>query len=83
MRAPWVLGLVIGLVIAATGNLRAQSMTGALEGAVLGTQDEPLEGVVVVANVPNLQGQRSTMTETRGRFLLLGLPPGLYSVQFC
>jgi hypothetical protein len=68
-------------LIAAPTMLRAQAVTGSLEGRILSPQREPLENAVVTVGGPFLQGTRSATTDARGHFLLPWLPAGTYRVQ--
>jgi hypothetical protein len=57
----------------------AAQTTGSIRGTVE-TQGTPLPGVTVEARSPNLQGSRTSVTDTEGRFNLTLLPPGTYTV---
>jgi hypothetical protein len=74
--------LVVGLVCLSTVALFAQGTTsGTLSGTV--TQDgSPLPGVSVTASSPNLQGDRTTVTNNAGGYTFGALPPGRYTVTF-
>ena len=65
-----LLGLALPLHAQTTGSIRGTVETG-------GT---PLPGVTVEARSPNLQGSRSAVTDSDGRFNLTLLPPGAYTV---
>lgn len=71
----------LSLLIVLPALVRAQAITGSLEGRVVSTENEPIEGAVITASGPFLQGTRSVATDERGRFLLLWLPAGTYTVQ--
>lgn len=58
--------------------LSAQT-TGSIRG-VVETGQTPLPGVTVEAKSPNLQGSRTSVTDSEGRFNLPSLPPGVYAV---
>jgi hypothetical protein len=75
----WICAL--SLLIAVPAVARAQAVTGSLEGRILSTQGEPLEHAVVTTSGPFLQGTREVTTDARGRFLLLWLPAGTYTVR--
>ena len=80
MRARlWICAL--SLLIAAPALVRAQAVTGSLEGRILSAPGEPLEHAVVTVSGPFLQGTRSATTDVRGHFLLLWLPAGTYTVR--
>jgi hypothetical protein len=64
----------------AAGSLFAQT-TGSLSGVV--TQDgNPLPGVSVAISSPNLQGERTAVTNDAGGYNFSSLPPGDYTVRF-
>ncbi len=56
--------------------------TGSLIGKVTDNSGSPLPGVTVVATSPSLQGQKTTTTNADGKFRLVLLPPGVYTVKF-
>jgi len=66
-------------LLAPTGAV-AQQITGDIQGRILGPGGQPLSDVQVTAAGPSLQGDRLTLTDTRGRFVLPSLPGGSYSV---
>jgi outer membrane receptor protein involved in Fe transport len=55
--------------------------TGRIEGTVLDQNGAPLPGVTVEASSPNLQGTRTAVTGSDGRYRLPSLPPGTYKVS--
>jgi hypothetical protein len=80
MRARiWIFALTV--LLAAPALVRAQAVTGSLEGRILSTQGEPLEAAAVTVSGPFLLGTREVTTDARGRFLLLWLPAGTYTVR--
>ncbi len=81
MRVPQTTLLLVGLVIAAPLQARAQAVTGALAGRVLSADSEPLDGVVVIVGGPALQGERRMTSDNQGRFFFPTLPAGAYSVR--
>ena len=78
--------LVLLLFLAAlslTGSAAAQGVqTGTLSGTVKDAGDLVLPGVTITATSPALQGERSTVTDGNGVYVLRGLPPGTYQVRF-
>ena len=54
--------------------------TGAIVGTVMDDQGEPLPGVTVSLDSPNLIGARSAITDAAGGYRFPALPPGLYTV---
>ena len=75
----WICAL--SLLLAVPAIVRAQAVTGSLEGRIVSTQGEPLEHAAVTVSGPFLQGTREVATDARGHFLLLWLPAGTYTVQ--
>lgn len=56
--------------------------TGSIEGVVVDENNVPLPGVTVEATSPALQGTKVAVTDTQGKFRLVLLPPGSYTVKF-
>jgi outer membrane receptor protein involved in Fe transport len=54
--------------------------TGRIDGRASGPQNTPLAGVRVTASSPSLPGTVRAVTDARGDFRLLALPPGEYRV---
>src|SRR5213593_916737 len=65
------------LALLATTGAAAQQITGAIQGRIVGAGRQPLASVQVVVSSPNLQGDRRTLSDARGGFRPLALPPGL------
>jgi hypothetical protein len=64
------------------GKVTTQENTGDLAGVVTDEENAPLPGVTVKAISPALMGTAATVTDEMGRFRLLNLPPGTYTVTF-
>jgi hypothetical protein len=80
MRAPLALLIALSMLLC-RGALA--DPTGSMRGRVTDAETlEPLVGANVVVASPALPGERSTITVEDGRFLLTGLPPGLYTARF-
>ena len=81
MRSFFRLSIVTVALLLVAGSLFGQGTTGTLSGVV--TQDgNPLPGVTVTATSPNLQGERSSVTNEAGGYTFGALPPGPYTVRF-
>jgi hypothetical protein len=81
MRAFCLLSLVVGL-LGDPSPLYAQAL-GTIAGVVKDASDAVLPGVVVEASSPALiEKVRSAVTDGRGQFTIVNLPPGSYSVSF-
>jgi hypothetical protein len=73
--------LALGLLGTPTA-LHAQAL-GSIAGAVKDASDAVLPGVVVEASSPVLiEKSRSVVTDGRGQFSIVNLPPGTYNVSF-
>jgi len=72
--------LSILALLAPTGTA-AQQTTGDIQGRVLGHGGQPLAEVLVTVAGPSLQGDRRTLSDARGGFRLLALPPGAFTVR--
>lgn len=68
--------LVSGLAVGAFAQT-----TGAIEGTVTDEKGVALPGVTVEATSPNLQGVKTAVTDATGKFRLVLLPPGTYTVK--
>ncbi|MDH3745376.1 MAG: TonB-dependent receptor [Acidobacteriota bacterium] len=60
----------------------AQSTRGDIQGAVVDDAGGPLPGVTVEVRSSVLQGKRIELTDARGGFRFLALPPGSFKVTF-
>src|SRR5205809_3219255 len=69
------------LLLLITGAVFAQGVqTAILEGTVTGPDGNPLPGVTITVKSPAMMGERTTVTQTTGDYILPGLPPGDYTV---
>jgi hypothetical protein len=66
-------------IVLFSSSLRAQETTGRIEGRITDPQQLPAPGVTVTATGP--QGEKFTVTDTDGRFIVPLLTPGLYSLR--
>lgn len=66
----------------AIGITYAQEQTGELFGTVTDVDKAPLPGVTIEAVSPRLIGKSTSVTNDMGRFRLINLPPGTYTVTF-
>ena len=82
-RVGFVALILLGLLVSSS-SLRAQTQitTGTIQGTVTDPSAAALPGVTVVARNTATNVARSVLTETDGRFVLLQLPPGPYTVTF-
>ena len=71
--------LVFGLLMVARPG--ASQTTGSIEGRVLDGESSTLAGALVTVQSLSLQGARTATTDSDGRFLIQGLPPGDYVVH--
>jgi hypothetical protein len=77
LRFGFVLFLAIGVVCAASG----QSVNGSLEGRVFDSSSQPVVGANIAVTGPSLIGARGTVTDEMGRFRILALPDGRYTLR--
>ncbi len=76
-----VLAMVLSVLTA--GIVYGQgTQTANLEGTVTDQSGAPLPGVTITVSSPSLMGQRTAVTTRAGDYLLPGLPPGDYKIQF-
>ena len=74
---------VLGAILLLTaGSSYAQERTGELSGTVVDDTAVPLPGVTVEARSPSLIGIGVTVTNVAGRYRLIKLPPGNYTITF-
>lgn len=78
MKRAWIFVLLFGL---AAIPLVAQT-TGTIEGTVADEHGTALPGVTAEATSPNLQGTKTAVSGTNGKFRFVFMPPGVYSVRF-
>ena len=64
------------------GGLAAQEFTGSVVGTVSDSSGGVLPGVTVTVSGVTLQGDRVTVTDERGVYRVISLPPGTYSVAY-
>jgi len=73
---------VFGVVLL-TASLFGQIPTkGNIFGTVTDEEGGPLPGVTVEATSPSLLGKAATLTDGAGKYRLLSLQPGIYSISF-
>src|SRR5436190_24114836 len=77
-----LVGLMLALALA--GNAQgAGEQFGRIRGVVIDDTQHPLPGVAIVATSDALIGDpRIVMTDSKGRYELVNLPPGLYALDF-
>src|SRR5262245_11521284 len=76
---------VLACLIALASGTRAYAQgaqTGTITGTVQSADGLSLPGVTVTATSPSLQGIRSAVTDVNGVYVIKGLPPGHYTVNF-
>jgi len=80
MKRSMFLLAALAVVLFAAG-VSAQT-TGTIDGAIIDENEAPLPGVTVEATSPNLQGTKVAVADRGGKFHLVFMPPGVYSVRF-
>ena len=68
------------LLLVAAGAQAQTSTTGTIEGMVADTNGAPVPNVTVTVSSPNLIRPQSAQTDDEGRYQILNLPPGRYTV---
>jgi hypothetical protein len=72
-----------GLILTVAVGAAAQGVqTGTIRGVVIDAQNLPVPGVTVTVTSPALQGQRTTVTERDGTYVLRLLPAGDYTITY-
>ncbi len=74
------LSVLCALLFGAAGAAAAQTTTGSVRGYVVDQLGTPAPNATVSISSVQLGVQRSTTTDARGFYALLGLPPGEYTV---
>jgi hypothetical protein len=73
--------LALALVLLASLPAMAAELTGQIRGTVIDDGGLEVPGAVVTATSDSLMGSRGSTSDEAGRFLIAGLPPGLYTVE--
>jgi len=69
-------------LILINGSIFGQSReTGIIQGSVLDEEGVPLPGVTIDASSPNLMGGRSVITDGKGKYRLIGMQSGIYTIE--
>jgi hypothetical protein len=71
--------MLIALQLALSVSAFAQS-AGTINGRVVDPQSASVPGAALTLKSPELQGQRSAVTDSEGNYTFLGLPPGTYQL---
>jgi hypothetical protein len=85
MQRQWtlvILVLLLGLGVSGIARAQGGSFDATIEGTVSLADGSPAPGVLVTVTSPALQGSRTTTSQETGGFILRGLPPGVYRIQF-
>src|SRR6476660_8746086 len=84
LRTGWraLIGLAIVAVLCQSSPASAQTTTtGRIVGTVGDQQGAAVPGVTVTATSPQLQGSRTSVTDSSGEFRFLTFPPGTYHIK--
>ena len=82
MKSRWLSTFMVFALAALglTANVAYSQTTGGIEGTVTDANEAPLPGASVDLRSPSLQGARSAVTNSAGRFRFPVIPPGTYTV---
>ncbi len=75
------MAFVLGICLIVSLGLRAQEVTGRLEGRVLDHEGLALPSIRAVLTGDSLQGTRETESDKRGYFRFFSLPSGVYALR--
>ena len=73
---------VLGIILITAGLFGQIPTKGNIMGTVTDEEGNPLPGVTVEATSPRLMGSATTVTDTSGKYRLISLPPGTYSISY-
>jgi hypothetical protein len=76
------LTIVSALVVGGPGRVLGQTQTGTITGIVTDEQNAVLPGVTVTLESPALIRSQSMVTNERGGYGFIALPPGIYTLKF-
>jgi Carboxypeptidase regulatory-like domain/TonB dependent receptor len=82
MRGCWRLPILAAMLLALAAPAMAQIDQGRLTGTASDAQGAVLPGVTVTAKSPSLQGVRTVVTESDGKYSIAALPSGEYELTF-
>ena len=83
VRPVVTLGFLVAVLMFSATGLLAQGQTGSIAGVVRDTSGAVLPGVTVEASSPALiEKSRTVVTDGQGRYTIVDLRPGTYSVAF-
>src|SRR5262245_44197837 len=69
-------------LVTVTSAAAQGTQTGTITGTIHSGDGFTLPGVTISVTAPTLQGERSTVSDVNGVYLIRGLPAGLYTVRF-
>jgi protocatechuate 3,4-dioxygenase beta subunit len=73
------LGVVFACAFGVTAAF-AQTGLGGLRGTIIDSQGGALPGVTVTATSPEMLGPQTAVTNERGEYRLINLPPGTFTI---
>lgn len=82
MRKSIVCLLGVTIFLAAEWSLVYASETGQIMGTIRTSENKALADVTITVTSTNLMGERTAVTNKRGRFTIPALPIGMYLLQF-
>ncbi|MGB3975136.1 MAG: carboxypeptidase-like regulatory domain-containing protein [bacterium] len=82
MRKSFILVLIIALFLLGEYRMAYATETGKIIGTIKDANKKGLPEVTVTVTSPNLMGERTVVTNKKGRFTIPELPIGIYLLQF-
>ena len=72
--------ILLGALSASYVTASAQ-VTGAIKGQITDQQGSVVPGAPLTLTSPDLQGQRTVVSDSEGNYIFIGLPPGVYKIS--
>jgi hypothetical protein len=82
IKATKLLIVLLSVLFLLSSVAVAQNVVSKIVGTVTSSDGGPLPGVTVIATGSRMVGQASTVTDENGKYRLLGLTPGTYTITF-
>ena len=73
--------LAIVLILAGSGGLGAQAVTGTISGTIVDQQSQVIPGATITMVNESTSDSRPTVSDERGNFQVTNLQPGRYTIR--